>query len=95
MKNDTSYYGGFDVYNDAKTDKFYDIKLFDFTAGNKPKSLEYIKIFLGVTDVETLPEQYGITRSKKNEDFLIVVGPKKPADTPTPTTQTSPTPSSN
>jgi len=95
LKNDTSYYGGFDVYNDAKTDKFYDIKLFDFTAGNKPKSLEYIKIFLGVTDVETLPEQYGITRSKKNEDFLIVVGPKKPADTPTPTTQTSPTPSSN
>jgi LCP family protein required for cell wall assembly len=87
LKNETSYYNSFDVYNDAKTDKFNDIKIFDFTAGAKPKSLETIKAFLNIEDVETLPEQYGITRSKKNEDFLIVVGPAVP---PTPTSTVAP-----
>ena len=90
LKNETPYYKAFYVYNDAKTDKFNDIKIFDFTAGTKPKSLAYIKTFFNTEDVETLPEQYGITRSNKNEDFLIVVGPSIPA-TATPTV----TPTSN
>jgi len=91
LKNETAYYKSFDVYNDAKTDKFNDVKIFDFTAGAKPISLKFIKVFFNTEDIETLPEQYGITRSKKNEDFLIVVGPPvPPTNTPAPTTTTVP-----
>lgn len=79
----TSYYSMYQTFTDAKSDKLAGVHLFDFTNGEKKRSLEFLKTYLGVTTVETLPEQYGIARSNKNEDFLIVVGP----DTiPTPTT---------
>ena len=92
LKNESAYYQSFDIFNDAKTDKFNDIKIFDFTAGAKPRSLEFLKAFFNTEDIETLPEQYGITRSKKNEDFLIVVGPSVP---PTPTSTVAPEPTTN
>ena len=91
LKNETAYYRSFDVYNDPVTDKFNDVKIFDFTAGAKPISLKFIKAFFNTEDIETLPEQYGITRSKKNEDFLIVVGPPvPPTSTPEATSTTTP-----
>lgn len=82
LRDNTAFYGSFSVINDAKSDKIYDIKLFDFTAGAKPKSLEFIREYLGIDVVEELPEKYGITRSNKNEEFLIVVGPVEPSNTP-------------
>jgi hypothetical protein len=88
VKTDTAFYSSFNVINDPKTDKLYGIKLFDFTAGAKPRSLEFLKTFLGITVVEDLPEKYGITRSNKNEEFLIVVGPVEP----TPTAESTVTP---
>jgi len=89
LRKETAYYSAFNTINEAKTDKFYGIKVFDFTAGAKPKSLEIIKQFIPIEQVEELPEKYGITRSNKNEDFLIVVGPIEP--TPTATTEVTPT----
>jgi LCP family protein required for cell wall assembly len=86
IKSDNMFWSKFNVINDAKTDKFYGVKIFDFTAGAKPNSLAIIKAALGVSEVETLPETYGIARSKENEDFLIVVGPDQPAPTTEPTT---------
>ena len=86
LKNDSRYYNSFNILNEKKSDKIFDIKVFDFTAGAKPLSLAYIKKFLGKAETETvvvdLPETYGITRSNKNEDFLIVVGPPVPSPTP-------------
>jgi len=75
VQSQTKYLAGFDVINDKLNDKITGIHLFDFTGGKKPDSLAKIQKLLGVSIVETLPEQYGIQRSNKNEDFLIIVGP--------------------
>jgi len=75
IKNNHKYWSGFDIYNDGKTDKYIGVKLFDFTGGTKPGSLAIIQTTLGISEVELLPETYGATRTNKNEDFLILVGP--------------------
>ncbi len=85
LQKESAYYRSYNTFNDAKTDKFAGVKIFDFTNGQKPESLEFIKTYMGVTEVEMLPETYGLKRSNKNEDFLIVVGPKElPAPTANP-----------
>jgi len=91
LRNDSRYYNSFNILNEKKSDKIFDINVFDFTAGAKPLSQGYIKKFLGIAETDTtavvhLPETYGITRSNKNEDFLIVVGPVAPTPTINPTT---------
>lgn len=85
VKNNNKYWNRFDVINDPLTDKYTGIKLFDLTGGTKPGSLEIIKAALGVSNVELLPETYGVTRSDKNEDFLILIGSEEiTTNTPAP-----------
>lgn len=84
LRNNIAYYEFYDYINQKATDQFTGIKLFDFTAGKKPGSLEIIRKFLKIDEVEDLPEQYGIERSGKKEDFLIVVGPPAPKSTNSP-----------
>jgi LCP family protein required for cell wall assembly len=83
LKTDTKYWSAYNILNDAMATKYTKVKLVDFTGGTKPGTLAILKAALGVDTVELLPETYGVTRSNKNEDFLILVGP---SELPTPTT---------
>jgi len=91
LRSGTNFYKNFTVFNDAKSETLFGIKIFDFSAGTKPRSLEFIKNYLGVDTVEEFPEKYGIKRSDKNEDILIVVGPIEPTPTTESTGTVSPT----
>jgi LCP family protein required for cell wall assembly len=84
VKNTTKYWTVFNVLNEVKATTYIGVKLVDFTGGTKPGSLAIIKAALGVETIELLPETYGVTRSNKNEDFLILVGP---SELPTPTAE--------
>lgn len=83
LKSDLLFYNSWHIFNDAKSDKLAGVHIFDFTNGEKYRSLKVLKEYLGVEEVGDLPEEFGISRSNKNEDFLIVVGPESlPTATP-------------
>lgn len=84
LKGSILYYNSYYHFNEAKTNKYYGIKVIDFTSGAKPGSLAVILKHLGLEAVDSFgPEEYGVTRSSHNEDFLILVGPNKPKTTST------------
>lgn len=85
LKDDIRFYTWFNVQDEALSDKFSGIQLVDFTGGEKSASFKWLQDYFGdKATVVSKPEEIGISRTNRKEDFAILVGGEA-TPTPSPT----------
>ncbi len=81
LKNSDAPLGTLTYLTEKKTDQT-GIRIYDFSNGKNPETINFLKQYFGTDKVFTDPATYSITLSQYKEDIKVVIGPPEPVETP-------------
>ncbi|MBN1916053.1 LCP family protein [Candidatus Dojkabacteria bacterium] len=84
LKNHEAPLGIITYLTEKKAEKT-GIRIYDFTNGKNPETIDFLKEYFETDKVYTDPDSLGISLSPYKENIKIVVGPAEPTPTPTST----------